>query len=402
MFTDIVEYTKRMQEDEKTTLKMLEEHNQIIFPIIASYNGTIIKLLGDGVLADFISAVQAVKCAIEIQRALTKYNKGKDDHERIVIRIGIHLGDVVYKRNDVFGDGVNYASRIYPLAEPGGVCISQTVYDVIKSATTIQTVNLGPVELKHVKGVTRIYKVLMEAQEASSDVRPSVKKRTSFDEDFSSEIHLRTKVCPSCFDEVLFDSWMCWHCGHKFDEGKDIELVQQRFFQSIKYFIRIGKVIRIWGIILAVSFLFYISVILAVSAREGIKDSPYHVFLIFFGLLFLLSSFMAWYGCLLLQKGQDGYQKTSELFKRGPKIIGLFYTGFGGVLFIHCMFFFYSFFVGKPPNTWMASTWIVILLSSIFFIYTGIFVWLKAYKFRTGLARVNKEIGKLVRTGQIT
>jgi class 3 adenylate cyclase len=167
MFSDIQGYSKMMGKDESLALRLLDEHNALCKPLIAQGGGTILKFIGDAILSSFESASDAVHCGLEIQRALAQRNSERPECDHIVVRIGIHIGDVVFKDYDVFGDGVNIAARIEPLAEPGGVAISQTVYDMIKARPEIQTVSLGAKELKNIKDAINIYKVLVQAQEVS-------------------------------------------------------------------------------------------------------------------------------------------------------------------------------------------------------------------------------------------
>ena len=112
VFTDIVGYTKRMEENEQLTMQLLQKQREIVFPIVESYGGEIIKEIGDGLMMMFESAIEAVRCAISIQTRL------KD--EELTIRAGIHIGDVIFKGGDVFGSAVNTAARIEPLAPPNG------------------------------------------------------------------------------------------------------------------------------------------------------------------------------------------------------------------------------------------------------------------------------------------
>src|SRR5262249_45299856 len=121
MFTDMVGYTALMGADEPTTLELLERKRALLKPLVQRFRGEWLKEMGDGALSCFQSAVDAVKCALEIQRSL------KED-PTLRLRIGIHLGDVVFRDSDVFGDGVNIASRIVALAEPGGICVSAEVF----------------------------------------------------------------------------------------------------------------------------------------------------------------------------------------------------------------------------------------------------------------------------------
>ena len=169
MFTDVVGFSAIMHKDESAALTLLDNHNKIVQPIVIKYNGTILKPQADGYLMKFFSAVDAVRCGKDIQKEISIYNKELNENENILLRIGIHLGDVVLTENDIFGDGVNIASRLEPLADPGGICISQTVYDQIKNKVEIQTLDLGPADLKNIDSKINIYKVLLEAQKKVED-----------------------------------------------------------------------------------------------------------------------------------------------------------------------------------------------------------------------------------------
>jgi Tol biopolymer transport system component/class 3 adenylate cyclase len=161
MFSDIVGYSKMMQENEDLTMKLLSRHNQIVRDALNKHDGKEIKMIGDAFLVSFTTVANAVRCAIDIQECFGKYNESAADKEKILLRIGIHMGDIVVKDNDVFGDGVNIASRIEPLAEPGGICISQEVYNLVRHKLDLQVVSLGPKELKNIKSKIEIYEILV-------------------------------------------------------------------------------------------------------------------------------------------------------------------------------------------------------------------------------------------------
>lgn len=165
MFSDIKGFSRMMGEDEDKTLQLLDEHNELILPIVKKNGGEVLKFIGDSLLSSFESAVDAVRAGVEIQSVLSKRNDTVTEDREILVRIGIHIGDVVLRENDIFGDGVNVASRIEPLAEPGGICISQAVYDMVKGRPEIKAVSLGNKELKNIKDSVHIYKVLLEAEE---------------------------------------------------------------------------------------------------------------------------------------------------------------------------------------------------------------------------------------------
>lgn len=162
MFTDIVGYTRKMGEDEVRMLRLLADHNAIIEQAAEQHEGEIVKRIGDAFLISFESALNAVLCAIDIQKGLGSYNQGKADPEQVHIRIGIHLGDIVVREGDVFGEGVNVASRVEPLAHPDGICITRSVYDLVKKRMEIKAVELGPQQLKNVDEAVEVFHLLSD------------------------------------------------------------------------------------------------------------------------------------------------------------------------------------------------------------------------------------------------
>ena len=162
MFTDIVGYTRKMGEDEDRMLRLLQDHNQLVKTVVPSHQGEIIKQIGDAFLISFNSATQAVGCALEIQGSQEEYNRDKPEAEQVYVRIGIHLGDVIIRDEDVFGDGVNIASRVEPLAESGGICITRAVYEIVKKKMNIRAVKLSPQHLKNVDEPVEVYHLLSD------------------------------------------------------------------------------------------------------------------------------------------------------------------------------------------------------------------------------------------------
>jgi len=146
----MVGYTALMQKAELKARELVQNHREIIKPLIEKHAGEVIQYVGDGTFSTFASAIEAVNCAIEIQRSLK-------DNEELSLRIGIHVGDVVVEGDEVYGDGVNVTSRLEPLAEPGGVCISERVYDDIKNQLDMETAFLGEKSLKNVDRPIKIY-----------------------------------------------------------------------------------------------------------------------------------------------------------------------------------------------------------------------------------------------------
>src|SRR6476659_1435606 len=161
MFTDIAGYTALMGEDEQRAFELLRKNRQLQKPIIEKFNGTWIKEIGDGVLASFHTVSDAVMCAIEIQQACN----GTDN---LKLRIGIHLGEVVFEDNDVFGDGVNIASRLQALAPIGGIWISESVYKNVSNKKEIKTKFIREEILKNVKEPVKIYEVICSGEDVAA------------------------------------------------------------------------------------------------------------------------------------------------------------------------------------------------------------------------------------------
>jgi adenylate cyclase len=164
MFTDIVGFSRQMGSNEARTLRLLDTHNQIIQHAVAEHHGTVIKTVGDAFLVDFPSVVHAVQCAQQIQAQFRAHNAEQQATEQIHVRIGIHLGDIVQREGDVFGDGVNIASRLQTLAEPDTICFSQVVYkEVEKKLPLGAVVSLGRPALKNIAERIQVYALLSDA-----------------------------------------------------------------------------------------------------------------------------------------------------------------------------------------------------------------------------------------------
>ena len=158
MFTDIVGFTKIMGNDETTALSILQNQQSLINPIVDKHKGKIIKKMGDGMLIEFPSTVEAVECATQMQNSIKSYNLSNDNIE-FHLRIGIHLGDVVILGDDILGDGVNIASRIEPMANPDGICITEAVYQSVKSKLKLDAKRIDEVDLKNIDDKYTIYKI---------------------------------------------------------------------------------------------------------------------------------------------------------------------------------------------------------------------------------------------------
>src|SRR5215468_12632369 len=134
---DVEGYSRLMGADEVGTLKGLTERRAILDRLIADHGGRIANTAGDSVLAEFGSAVEAVECAVEVQTALAEVNTGIEPDRRIGFRIGVHVGEVMIRAGDLFGDGVNIAARLEGLAEPGGICVSSSAYEHLQGKVPV-------------------------------------------------------------------------------------------------------------------------------------------------------------------------------------------------------------------------------------------------------------------------
>jgi adenylate cyclase len=172
VFTDMVGITAVGQRDESLSLALVDEQRKLLRPIFARHGGREIKTMGDAFLVEFPSALETVRCAYAIQRAAREYNLSQHDEEKIHLRVGIHLGDIVESEGDISGDAVNVASRIEPLAEDGGVCLSRQVYDHVQNKVDLQLVSLGSKTLKNVSEPLEVYKIAMPWDEPAKGGQP--------------------------------------------------------------------------------------------------------------------------------------------------------------------------------------------------------------------------------------
>ena len=157
---DVVGYSRLMQLDEFGTLAALKaQRSEVLQPVVSKHRGRIVKVMGDGVLIEFPSAVDAVECAVRLQEAMDTANSPLPKDKRIVLRIGINLGDVMVEGTDLYGDGVNVAARLEALSEPGSVFVSQTVFSHVKGKTKLTFEDLGERGLKNMAEPVHVYRV---------------------------------------------------------------------------------------------------------------------------------------------------------------------------------------------------------------------------------------------------
>src|SRR5882672_9570200 len=154
-----------MGADEEGTLARLKAiRKALVGPAIASHRGRIVKTTGDGLLVEFASAVDAVRCAVEVQHGIAAQNADVPLDVRIEFRIGIHVGDIIFDDNDIFGDGVNIAARLEGISEPGGVCISDDAYRQVRGKVEIACDDMGPQPLKNIAEPVRAWRVRLGGQ----------------------------------------------------------------------------------------------------------------------------------------------------------------------------------------------------------------------------------------------
>lgn len=162
VFTDCVGFSARMSVNEEHTLDLIRRDLKLMKQVCEQFEGRVLKTTGDGLLLCFSSAVKAVECSIAIQRAIAAAATTQSPNDSLIHRIGIHLADMYITPTDIMGNGVNIAARLQTEADPGGICISQTVYDVAKHGLQLVTEYLGPRELKNIREVVPAYKILLE------------------------------------------------------------------------------------------------------------------------------------------------------------------------------------------------------------------------------------------------
>ena len=207
MFTDIVGYTALMGKDVELGLDLIRKNRQIHIPLIEKYGGLWLKEMGDGTLASFNTAIDAVTCAIEIQKRARLELSAK-------IRIGIHLGDVVFENSDVFGDGVNIASRIQSIADPGGIYISESVYEAIRARNEIEAVFFGDLRLKNVDHLVKTYYLKSDGLPI-----PAINKLKSLEKGSVKQRKKKLLTGILAFLIIILAAFSWWYAGKPVDHS---------------------------------------------------------------------------------------------------------------------------------------------------------------------------------------
>ena len=170
---DVVGYSRLMGIDEAGTLGALRAHRaELIDPTIVEHNGRTVKLIGDGLLVEFVSAIDAVECAVAIQQGMAVRNANVPDERMVVFRIGINLGDVIIEGDDIYGDGVNIAARLQELASPGGVIVSGTIFEQVDGKVDQSFVDLGNQQIKNISKLVRAYSVNFPSVSSAGEQHP--------------------------------------------------------------------------------------------------------------------------------------------------------------------------------------------------------------------------------------
>lgn len=174
LYADVAGYSRLTRDDETATHHTLSTYLDMLTTAITKHGGKVQHFAGDAVLADFGTAQAALTCAVDVQRDLAAWNDDAPDHRKVQFRIGINIGDVIVDRNDIYGDGVNVAARLESLAEPGGICISGTLYDAIGGKLPVTYEFMGEQSVKNIATPVRAYRVVVDVPAADTGTRDSV------------------------------------------------------------------------------------------------------------------------------------------------------------------------------------------------------------------------------------
>src|ERR1700693_3868778 len=176
---DVAVYSRLMGLDEVGTARVLREHRKVTDALVAKHGGRLVKTTGDGVLLEFPSVVDAVECAVAVQAVMAERNQGVPEDRRMLLRIGINLGDILIEGDDILGDGVNVAARLEGIAQPGGICISSSAYDQVRDKVPVEFTDLGEQALKNIARPIRAYAVGLSANAHQTASLPASAPRLS-------------------------------------------------------------------------------------------------------------------------------------------------------------------------------------------------------------------------------
>jgi adenylate cyclase len=170
---DVAGYSRLTGVDEEGTHVQLQAHlRALVDPKVAEHRGRVVKNTGDGMLAEFSSVVDAVRCALDVQRGMAERNAGVQDQKRIEFRMGINVGDIIIDRGDIFGDGVNVATRLEGLAKPGGICISDDAHRQVRGKFDVTFEDAGERQLKNIARPVRVFQVALDGARLAKPIWP--------------------------------------------------------------------------------------------------------------------------------------------------------------------------------------------------------------------------------------
>jgi adenylate cyclase len=177
---DVVGYSRLMGTDEEGTLRLLKRTRaELVDSEIEKYHGRIVKTTGDGMLVEFPSVVDALRCAVDVQGGMAERNDDVPEEQRLQFRVGVNMGDVIVDGDDIFGDGVNVASRLEGLAAPGGICISQAVREMVLGRVDVEFEDQGELSVKNIARPIRVYRVVLRPQQSAERSRHSVEQKST-------------------------------------------------------------------------------------------------------------------------------------------------------------------------------------------------------------------------------
>ena len=179
---DVVGYSRLMEDNEEATIQTLNTYRNSMSTLIQQHGGRVVDKAGDNLMAEFSSIINAVKCAVETQKEMSKRNADLPENRRMLFRIGVNLGDIVEEDDRIYGDGVNIAARLEGLAEAGGICISRTAYNHVKNKLELGYEYLGEHSVKNISEAVHVYRVLMEPESAGKVIGEKRKKPASVEE----------------------------------------------------------------------------------------------------------------------------------------------------------------------------------------------------------------------------
>ena len=174
---DVVEYSRLMREDEKATIQSLTAYREVMTKLIKQHHGRVVDTVGDNLLAEFASAVDAVQGAVAVQKEIKASNAQLPENRKMIFRVGINLGDLVVEGDRIYGDGVNIAARLEALADPGGICISKTIHEQIEDKLPLGYDYLGEKTVKHIVKPIRAYRVLFDPEKETPSLYEAARSR---------------------------------------------------------------------------------------------------------------------------------------------------------------------------------------------------------------------------------